>query len=270
MPPENENAEATAEFSPEQVADAPVADEVTEVDAPSSEQDDAAASEVVADPVQSRLDELGLNADRVMQLQSAVGRVGGLQSEVDKGSKRVEELLTRMDNRDQLLVALAQGISTSDVLDEQSKTSVASLIDTFQSQSDRAAMMDELRSEMQTAQQPPLPPEWQQAQQRIVSYAQSQNVDPTTIPAEIWQKGSQSENPFEAVDIARDWVDDQDGRNGRLARRKAAAGANPPAAAVPAKSKDPLTIIREWGDDPNSHSLEEAKQAMLDTGYIRR
>ena len=72
MPPENENAEATAEFSPEQVADAPVADEVTEVDAPSSEQDDAAASEVVADPVQSRLDELGLNADRVMQLQSCL------------------------------------------------------------------------------------------------------------------------------------------------------------------------------------------------------
>ena len=29
MPPENENAEATAEFSPEQVAEAPVADEVT-------------------------------------------------------------------------------------------------------------------------------------------------------------------------------------------------------------------------------------------------
>ena len=270
MPPENENAEATAEFSPEQVADAPVADEVTEVDAPSSEQDDAAASEVVAAPVQSRLDELGLNPDRVMQLQSAMGRVGGLQSEVDKGSKRVEDLLTRMDNRDQLLVALAQGISTSDVLDEQSKTSVASLIDTFQNQSDRAAMMDELRSEMQTAQQPPLPPEWQQAQQRIVSYAQSQNVDPTTIPAEVWQKGSQTENPFEAVDIARDWIDDQDGRNGRLARRKTAAGANPPAAAVPAKSKDPLTIIREWGEDPNSHSLEEAKQAMLSVGYVRR
>ena len=270
MPPENENTEATAEFSSEQVADAPVADEVAEADAPSSGQDSADVSEVVADPVQARLDELGLTPDRVMQIQSAAGRVGGLQSEVDKGSKRVEDLLTRMDNRDQLLVALAQGISTSDVLDEQSKTSVASLIDTFQSQSDRAAMMDELRSEMQTAQQPPLPPEWQQAQQRIVSYAQSQNVDPTTIPAEIWQKGSQSENPFEAVDIARDWVDDQDGRNGRLARRKTAAGANPPAAAVPAKSKDPLTIIREWGEDPNSHSLEEAKQAMLSVGYVRR
>ncbi len=148
MPPENENAEAAAEFSPEQVEDAPVADEVAGVEPTSPEQDDAAASEVVADPVQSRLDELGLSADQMMKIQSAMGRVGGLQSEVDKGSKRVEELLTRMDNRDQLLVALAQGISTSDVLDEQSKTSVASLIDTFQSQSDRAAMMDELRSEM--------------------------------------------------------------------------------------------------------------------------
>jgi hypothetical protein len=204
MPPENENAEAAAEFSPEQVEDAPVTDEVAGVEPTSPEQDDAAASEVVADPVQSRLDELGLSADQMMKIQSAMGRVGGL------------------------------------------------------------------RSEMQTPQQPPLPPEWQQAQQRIVSYAQSQNVDPTTIPAEIWQKGSQSENPFEAVDIARDWVDDQDGRNGRLARRKTAAGANPPAAAVPAKSKDPLTIVREWGDDPNSHTLEEAEKAMIDGGLIRR
>jgi len=191
-----------------------------------------------------------------------------LQREVEslKSAPQAPDVSGRLETVEKIATSILNAMSRSEFLDDSSKASLEDMTSALQKEKDRAELLQELRQEIQPAQQPnELPPEWKSAQAEIVEYAQSKGVDPYSIPQEVFTEGANTGSPFKAVAHVTGWIDEQDESTARIAQRKQAAG-KPAPAATQSSSSDPWTIINDWGINPDAYDLETVRKAMQSVG----
>lgn len=265
-----ESQEAEEESTEEPVG---AAEETTET--PETEEE-------TPDPVQVLTDRLGA-IDTVLEglsgldpakINSALGRVPGLQSAVDEVNSRDPSASfdPRFSANETLLSAVTEALinADSELVSDQSKASlraaVAQLGDASKER-ERVTLKREVLAEVQAAATPDTDdatPDvddlWGQASVDVHA-ALPEGFDAKTIPVEVWAEGQKTGRPSLAVRHVLNWVDAQTADAiDNLATRKQAAGPGSPSAS--AGGGDQITAILTKLVDEGVGKLSEDEQAL--------